>query len=156
MTTIETIDEFRRRTNSSYDDARYYLDRHNGDLLEAIIEYERTSCGKGGNACGEESHSGERRSGERRSGDFGRAVMAAVQRLLDIRLTITDKSDRSISIPILFPIMVFPLWHVMILAGIGMMIMGFKFGIREIRDENFNLECIIARIRDKARARSQQ
>jgi hypothetical protein len=41
MVTIEMVEEFRRRTNCSYDDAKYYLEKYNGDMLEAIIAFER-------------------------------------------------------------------------------------------------------------------
>lgn len=44
---FELIDEFRRRTNASYDEAKHYLERTNGDLLEAVIAYEREKTGYG-------------------------------------------------------------------------------------------------------------
>lgn len=145
MITIETIDEFRRRTNSSYDDARYFLEQHNGDLLESIIDFEKTRNNNyGNNNCG--------RQQGRPHGDFGGAIKRAVQKLLDIRIVVTDKTNRTVSVPILVPIVLCPLWHVMILLGIVMMIMGFKFGVKEIQDENLNVENIISRLRDKAKA----
>ena len=38
--TIELIDEMRKRTNCSYQEAKELLEKHNGDLIEAIIEFE--------------------------------------------------------------------------------------------------------------------
>lgn len=48
MITMEQIDEFRKRTNSSYEDAKYYLERNNGDVLDAIIDFERSKTGRSG------------------------------------------------------------------------------------------------------------
>ena len=48
MITMEQIDEFRKRTNSSYEDAKYYLERNNGDVLDAIIDFERSKTGSSG------------------------------------------------------------------------------------------------------------
>ena len=47
MITIEQIDEFRKRTHSSYEDAKFFLEKNNGDILDAIIDFERTKTGKG-------------------------------------------------------------------------------------------------------------
>lgn len=144
MITIETIDEFRRRTNSSYDDARCYLERHNGELLEAIIDFEKTrnNSYSNNNGC---------RQNARPRGEFGMAIMRGLQKLLDIRIVVTDKTERTFNVPILFPILVCPLWHVMILLAIVMMIMGFKFSVREIQDDNMNIENIISRLRERAK-----
>ena len=43
---IKLIDEFRRRTNASYEEARYYLERCNGDLIEAIVAFEKSGRGR--------------------------------------------------------------------------------------------------------------
>ena len=46
MITIEQIDEFRKRTHSSYEDAKFFLEKNNGDILDAIIDFERTKTGR--------------------------------------------------------------------------------------------------------------
>lgn len=37
---LEQIDEMRKRTNCSYQEAKELLEKHDGDLIEAIIEFE--------------------------------------------------------------------------------------------------------------------
>lgn len=152
MITIEMIDEFRRRTNSSYDDARYYLERYQGNLLDAIIAYERAKNRQKG-------HNSEnmRRSGCRQGSrsDFGQSIKRLLQRLLDIRIVIADKTGRTYPVPILFPLVLVPFWHVFILIALGMMLMGYRFSIQEMQDENYNLDNIISRVREKAQARSK-
>ncbi|HOQ75787.1 MAG TPA: hypothetical protein PK369_04360 [Thermoclostridium sp.] len=154
MITIEMVEEFRRRTNCSYDDAKYYLEKYNGDMLEAIVAFERDR-----NRGYQHQHAGHaygygyryRRSRP----DFGQRIMKIFQRLLDIRIVIADNSGRSFSIPILFPLILAPLWHVMILISVGMMILGYRFSIREMRDDNYDLNSIISRIRERTQARSK-
>jgi translation elongation factor EF-Ts len=38
---MEQIDEMRKRTNCSYQEAKELLEKNNGDLLEAIVEFEK-------------------------------------------------------------------------------------------------------------------
>lgn len=38
---IEIIDEMRKRTNCSYQEAKELLEKHQGDMIEAIIDFER-------------------------------------------------------------------------------------------------------------------
>ena len=56
MITMEQIDEYRKRTNSSYEDAKYYLERNNRDVLDAIIDFERSKTGRSGHR---ERHHGQ-------------------------------------------------------------------------------------------------
>jgi len=39
---LELIDEMRKRTNCSYQEAKELLEKHNGDIIEAIIEFEKS------------------------------------------------------------------------------------------------------------------
>lgn len=41
MITMEMIDEFRKRTNCSYQEAKLYLERNNGNFVDAIVDFER-------------------------------------------------------------------------------------------------------------------
>lgn len=38
---MEMIDQFRKRTNCSYEEAKMYLERNNGNLVDAIVDFER-------------------------------------------------------------------------------------------------------------------
>ena len=42
MITMEMIDEFRKRTNCSYQEAKLYLERNNGSFVDAIVDFEKT------------------------------------------------------------------------------------------------------------------
>ncbi|HHY64134.1 MAG TPA: hypothetical protein GX501_03715, partial [Clostridiaceae bacterium] len=80
---IQLIDEFRRRTNASYEEAKYYLERFNGDLLEAIVAYEREKTGY---------YSRSRATGA--ANRLLHHIMRIIQKLVDIKLIITDKDSR--------------------------------------------------------------
>ena len=87
---IQLIDEFRRRTNASYEEAKYYLERFNGDLLEAIVAFEKE---KTGHHNQNRIHVGASR--------FLYGLMRIVQKLIDIKLIITDKNFKAFHIPLI-------------------------------------------------------
>lgn len=41
MVTMEMIDQFRKRTNCSYEEAKMYLERNQGNMVDAIVDFER-------------------------------------------------------------------------------------------------------------------
>ncbi|NLZ73575.1 MAG: hypothetical protein GX905_07140, partial [Bacteroidales bacterium] len=71
---FELIDEFRKRTNASYDEAKYYLERTNGDLLEAVIAYEK-----------ERTNYGQRRNTNNKGGRVLNGLIRVVQKLIDVK-----------------------------------------------------------------------
>ncbi len=137
---IQLIDEFRRRTNASYEEAKYYLERFNGDLLEAIVTFEKE---KTGHHNQNRIHVGASR--------FLYGLMRIVQKLIDIKLIITDKNFKAFHIPLIILIALGPVWHILVFAAIIMLIMGYKFTFQEIPDPNINVENIVERIKNKAR-----
>lgn len=148
---IQMIDEFRRRTNASYDEAKYYLERHNGDLLEAIIAFERERTGYQKNYQQGYSNDYRHEKTARPQGNVGRGFMRVLQRLLDIKLVITDKNFRTFNIPVIIPVVLFPVWHIIIVMALIMMLMGFKFSFQEMPDGNVNVESIVNKVKDKVK-----
>ena len=99
---IQLIDEFRRRTNASYEEAKYYLERFNGDLLEAIVAFEKEKTG----------HHNQNRINVGAS-RFLYGLMRIVQKLIDIKLIITDKNFKTFHIPLIILIALGPVWHIL-------------------------------------------
>ncbi len=139
---IKLIDEFRRRTNANYDEAKYYLERCNGDLLEAIIVFEKERTG-----AGYQKRSNFRGGASR----LLNGLIRVVQKLIDIKLIIIDRTGRDFPIPLLLLLVLGPIWHILILVAIVMLIMGYKFLFREISDPNVNVQNFVEKIKDKAR-----
>lgn len=139
---MQLIDEFRRRTHSSYDEARYYLERYNGDLLEAIIAFERERAGTGyAGDCG--------RRMRRSSGRILNALIRVFQKLIDIKVIITDRNNNTFSIPVLVPLVLAPIWHVLIIIAIILYLTGFKISFQEMPNPDINLNSIADKIRNK-------
>jgi len=139
---IKLIDEFRRRTNASYEEARYYLERCNGDLLEAIIAFEKERTGAGFH------RNGNFRGGANR---LINGLLRVVQKLLDIKLIIIDKTGKDFQVPLLLLLVLGPIWHILILVAIVMLVMGYKFLFREIPDPNVNVFDFVEKIKEKVR-----
>ncbi|NMA67703.1 MAG: hypothetical protein GX957_15980 [Clostridiaceae bacterium] len=102
MITIEQIDEFRKRTNSSYGDAKYFLERNNGNVLDAIIDFERTKAGK--------TH-----SQNKQNSDVGKRFAEVLQKGFDTKMIVEDKNSILFSVPVILLIILIPLWPVVIL-----------------------------------------
>ncbi|MCX7772998.1 MAG: hypothetical protein N2376_07800 [Clostridia bacterium] len=155
---IQMIDEFRRRTNATYDEAKFYLERYHEDLLEAIIAFEKDRTGyqqQKQNTYQYQNRHDPKTERPHHSGNFGRGVMRVLQRLIDLKLVITDKNLRSFPIPVIVPVVLFPVWHIIIIMAVAMMIMGFKFHIQEMPDPNVNVESMVSKMKDKVRESSK-
>lgn len=137
---FELIDEFRRRTNASYDEAKYYLERYNGDLLEAIIAFERERTGYQ-----------QRRTAHGGANRLMNGLIRVVQRLIDIKLVITDKTQKSFPIPLLLLLVLGPIWHILLLLAIVMLIVGYKFSFHEISNPDVSVASFVEKIKNKVR-----
>lgn len=137
MTDIQKIDEFRKRTNSSYNDARYFLEKNNGELLDAIIDFENTI---------NNSHKPRSRASGRRQA-FGDGFIRFLQRLFDIRIVSMDRTGGMFSIPIILPILLIPCIHILIILAIIMVLLGYRFEIRDMKDTAINVQGTIDKIK---------
>lgn len=135
---IHLIDEFRRRTNASYDEARYYLERCNGDLLEAIVAFEK-----------ERTYGPRQESARPKSGCCSNGFIKVIQTLFDIQLVITDKNTRNFNIPMIVLLLLFPVWHIAVIMAIAMLFMGFKFNFIREQNPSVNVESVVNNIKDK-------
>ncbi len=144
MVTIEQIDEFRRRTNSSYEDAKVFLERHNGDVLEAIIEFEKSKATWTPNQFAA------------KKGDFMGQLVKIVQKGFDLRMTVEDKQGKGLfTVPILLLLLLVPVWPMVLLICIGLIFLGYKLGFRDIKTVNVDVKGIFdslgAQMRDVGR-----
>ncbi|NLU52326.1 MAG: hypothetical protein GXX10_05635 [Clostridiaceae bacterium] len=137
MITIELIDEFRKRTNSSYEDAKYFLEKNNGDILEAIIDFERTKASKFHN---------HRKHYHK---DFGQSFADVLQKGFDTRIVVEDNNSVLFSIPLIFMFFLIPMWVLMLLFFAFLYILGYKFSIRDIKNQNINVNAFFRTIGDR-------
>ena len=113
MITIEQIDEFRKRTNSSYEDAKYYLDKNNGDILDAIIDFERAKAGRPKN-----------HQDRNQKEDVGRRFAEILQKGFDTRIFVEDKNTTLFTIPVILLVLLIPMWVIMLLFFAFLLMLG--------------------------------
>ncbi|HHW23026.1 MAG TPA: DUF4342 domain-containing protein [Clostridiaceae bacterium] len=138
MITIEQIDEFRKRTNSSYEDAKYYLEKNNGDILDAIIDFERTKSGRA-----------HRHQNKKHQEDFGKNFADILQKGFDTRIFVEDQNSTLFSIPVILLILFIPLWVPILIAGILLLVLGYRFSVRDVKSKNVNVNDIFRNINEK-------
>ncbi len=138
MITIEQIDEFRKRTNSSYGDAKYFLEKNNGDVLEAIIDFERTKTGKFRNF-----------NKKQQPEDIAKRFVEIFQKGFDLRLIVKDGDSVLFTVPIVLLIILIPLWPITVLFFIFLSAIGYKFSVQEIKGNSFDVNNFINNINAK-------
>jgi len=152
MITIEQIDEFRKRTHSSYEDAKFFLEKNNGDIVDAIIDFERTKTGKG------------RRYQNHKQSDLGDKFADILQKGIDTKIVVEDKETVLFKIPVIILLLLLPLWAFVLIFAILLSTLGYKFSMREEKSQSTNVNSIVKSInnklkdkeKDKNNPRSQQ
>ncbi|NLL68400.1 MAG: hypothetical protein GX236_12035 [Clostridiaceae bacterium] len=138
MVTIEQIDEFRKRTHSSYEDAKYFLEKNNGDVLDAIIDFERTKSNR--------VHSHQ---SKKQRDDFGNRFADILQKGFDTKLVVEDKGSPLFAIPIILLILLLPIWVFILLFFILLTTLGYKLSIKDEKSQNVNVNSIFQNINNK-------
>jgi len=137
MITIEQIDEFRKRTHSSYEDAKFFLEKNNGDIVDAIIDFERTKTGKG------------RRYQNHKQSDLGDKFADILQKGIDTKIVVEDKETVLFKIPVIILLLLLPLWAFVLIFAILLSTLGYKFSIREEKSQSTNINSIVKSINNK-------
>ena len=151
MITIEQIDEFRKRTNSSYEDAKYYLEKNNGDVLEAIIDFERSKTGRAyHNSNGHNrSNNYKRDCCSNRNPEYGKKFSDLLQKGFDTRIYVEDKSSVLFSIPVILLLLLLPLLFVIVIMFVFFAMLGYKISVRDVKSQNMNVNNFFHNISDK-------
>lgn len=130
--TMEQIDELRRRTNCSYEEAKILLEKHNGDLLDAIVEFER----KNGFGPHHRVHEGSER--------FGTRVKQLIHKGFKTRLIIERSGETIVNVSINIFIIAALVLHWFLLAALVIsFIFGCRFKIRKEEGESVDINKMI-------------
>jgi hypothetical protein len=133
---MELIDEMRKRTNCSYDEAKKLLEKHNGDILEAIVEFEKTQGG---------CHNFEHRS-------FGKKIRNLLRKGFQTRFVIQNKEETIVNLSINFMILAFlAAFHLVIIGLILALIIGYKFKITKQKGSDIDVKQVIYDAANKAK-----
>lgn len=136
MAEIDRIDEFRRRTGSSYEEARFFLDKHGGDLLDAIVDFEQAR--------------GQRDKGAGRMPRTGWQAFAEIlQKGFDVRVFAECDGRTVFGVPVLILLLLLPYWMFLFLSALALMFIGFRFRVRDERNPCVDMSFVCEMIRQK-------
>ncbi|AGI39453.1 DUF4342 domain-containing protein [Thermoclostridium stercorarium] len=122
MITLEQVDQMRKRTNCSYEEAKFFLEKHNGDLLEAIVDFEKNKNG---------TKTQSFISGKN-AGDFWQSVSKLIKQGFVTRVIIED-NERNVIINVPVNIMLlFVIFasYIVIPILLILLLLGYKLSIR--------------------------
>ncbi|HOJ10185.1 MAG TPA: DUF4342 domain-containing protein [Clostridiales bacterium] len=129
---MEKIDELRKRTNCSYEEAKTLLEKHNGDLLEAIVEFER----KNSSRSNSNYYNG--------TVSFGTKVKQLIDKGFRTRFIVEKSGETLINISInLLILAALILNWILLIALIISFILGCRFRIRKEKGESIDLNKFI-------------
>ncbi len=143
--TIEQIDEFRKRTHSSYEDAKYYLEKNNGDILEAIIDFERTKTAKSKN------YSYESRKRPPQHEDYGKKFGDFLQKGFDTKIVVEDKNSVLFTFPVILLLLLIPMWVIVVIFFAFLLILGYKITLKDVKSQNVNINSFFQNVSEKVK-----
>jgi hypothetical protein len=152
---MELIDEMRKRTNCSYQEAKELLEKHNGDLIEAIVEFEK----KQGSSC-------KQKKAENGSG-FGKKVKQLLEKGFVTRFMIEKDQNIilniSVNVLLLALLVTMPIFWLYVILFVVLYFMGYKIRIRKEAGAEVDIKEIVddfgSKVRtatDKMREKSTQ
>lgn len=142
MDELDKVERVREKTQVSYEDAKAALDAHDGNVLDAIIELERsgkahtTSAGYASYSTQTQEQSelvspemGRAQEAYRRSvktSEFWEGVKNVFRKSIDYKFIVLSKEEEIVRVPVLVPICGLLFWG----ATIWILIVGLFFGLR--------------------------
>lgn len=119
--TLEKIDELRKRTNCSYEEAKILLEKHNGDIVEAIVEFEKNNRTR--------SRHNHRHDPE---SNFGTRLKGWVDKGFKTKFVMEKSGETIINIPVNILILAALFFNWVLFAALVIsLFLGFKFSIRK-------------------------
>ena len=131
--TLEKIDELRKRTNCSYEEAKILLEKHNGDIVEAIVEFEKSNHSKS-----RQHHKNESAS------SFGTKLKSWIDKGFKTKFIIEKSGETIVNIPVNILILaaLFLNW-VLFAALVISLFFGFKFSIKKQSGEIIDINKMV-------------
>lgn len=131
---LEQIDEMRKRTNCSYSEAKELLEKNNGDLISAIIEFEKKH--------GSKSNTSQKKA-EKDSFGFGKKVRELIRKGFATRIIVEKDGNTFINIPfiilIIAVLVTMPVILIDIAAFIVLYVMGYRIRVRKENGPDVNV-----------------
>ena len=137
---MELIDEMRKRTNCSYAEAKELLEKHNGDLLEAIVEFEKR------NRPGPGSRNGNGHI------SLGTRISHLIAKGFKTRFIIERSGETIINVSINLMILAAIIlnWFLLVALAVSF-VLGCRFRIRKEKGETIDLNKMVGNFGSKVR-----
>jgi len=146
--TIELIDEMRKRTNCSYQEAKELLEKHNGDIIEAIIEFEKSQPHR------------SRHCPHTKNSSFGATIKRLIHKGSVTRFIIEKNAETYLNIPIIILVLIvlitMPIfWFYLVLIA-ALYIMGYKIRIKKGAGQMVEINEIMDDLSNKVKAAAEK
>lgn len=140
---IELIDEMRKRTNCSYQEAKELLEKHDGDMVEAIVEFEK------------KQGSGFKQKNVDHTAGWGKKFKKLVEKGFITRFIIEKDQNIILNIPvnilILAVLITMPIFWLYLILLVALYFMGYKVRIRKEEGQEVDLNEIVDDLGSKVR-----
>jgi len=143
---IELIDEMRKRTNCSYQEAKELLEKHQGDIVEAIIEFEKRQGINSSHKWGSKSshHSSHHEKAKK-----------IYQKSTRTRFIIEKDGNTYLNISLLVLLIAFiitiPLFWLYLVLFVALYLLGYKIRIRREEGKDVDINEIVDDISSKVK-----
>ncbi|NLO39615.1 MAG: DUF4342 domain-containing protein [Ruminiclostridium sp.] len=154
MVTLEQVDQLRKRTNCSYEEAKALLERHNGDVLEAIVEFEK---GKQNKSFSNYNGCCDNQEWKKRGGEFWQKFKELIQKGFENKVIIEDKNGviLNMSVNILLLLIIF-IPYITLPALLLVLILGYKLSVKKVEGKEYNISSMVREAADRFSGRCQQ
>lgn len=140
MVTLERVDQMRKRTNCSYEEAKFFLEKHNGDVLEAIVDFEKSKS----NSKYAYNNDSPNYNNKKQMNDFWLSVKRLIQKGFEYRVVIEDKGNVFLNIPVnIMLLLVICISYIAIPAILLMLLLGYKLSIRKPQGEEVDISSMM-------------
>lgn len=150
---LELIDEMRRRTNCSYQEAKELLEKNNGDLLEAIVEFEKKY---GSKFIGTQNKTSQ---GVNEPG-LGEKVSSLIKKGFKTRFIIEKGKETmlniSVNVLILLMLIAIPVFWLIPVALIVVYLLGYRIRIRKEQGEDIDISKEMDKVRNKVKTAAEK
>ncbi|NLM10487.1 MAG: DUF4342 domain-containing protein [Clostridiaceae bacterium] len=151
MVTLEQVDQMRKRTNCSYEEAKFFLEKHNGDVLEAIVDFEKS---KNGTKTG--SYNTRDFDSKRQINDFWQSVSKLIRKGFETRVVIEGSNNVFIDIPVnILLLFVIFASYIVIPALLILLLLGYKLSIRKSHGEVVDISSMVQDVTSRNTNRNQ-
>jgi len=145
---LELIDEMRKRTNCSYQEAKELLEKHNGDIIEAIIDFEKSQPHRSHHC----PHS--------KNSSLGATIKKLIHKGSVTRFIIEKNEETYLNIPIIILVLVvlitMPIfWFYLVLCA-ALYFMGYKIRIKRSAGQTVEINEIVDDLSNKVKTAAEK